>query len=73
MKRSEMSTVGEKEVRKYLETLSFDVSQIPEASHQTPDFLVNDETAQYGIEVKDQENQQFIDFLSRQIASDKVN
>lgn len=73
MKRSEMSTVGENEVRKYLETLGFSVAKIPESSQQTPDFLVKDEAFQYVIEVKDRNNQKFIDLLNSPTANGNVN
>lgn len=68
-----MATHGENEVRKYLEAIGFSVTKIPETSQQTPDFLVDDEASHYVIEVKDKDNQKFIDLINSQTVSDKVN
>lgn len=69
-----MLTVGESEVWKYLSTFGFNITKIPKSpTKQTPDFLVEDETAQYVIEVKDKENQKFIDLINIQNTSDKVD
>lgn len=74
MKQDETITLGEKQVRKYLETLGFHVTKIPESPlRQEPDFLVRDEVSQYLIEIKDKDNQKFIDLLNSQPANDKVN
>lgn len=68
-----MATVGENEVRNYLQSLDFTVIKIPESSQQTPDFLVNDEVSRYVIEVKDKDNQKFIDLVNGENADGKVN
>lgn len=73
MKWSGMSTNGENQVRNYLEALGFSVTKIPETLEKTPDFLVKDEVFQYVIEVKDKDDQKFIDLLSSHAASNTVN
>jgi hypothetical protein len=68
-----MATVGENEVRNYLKSIGFTVTKIRESSQQTPDFLVSDEVSQYVIEVKDKDNQKFIDLIDGKNTDGKVN
>lgn len=68
-----MTTIGENRVNEYLMSLGFIVTKIPETSQQTPDFLVSDEVSQYVIEVKDKDNQKFIDLIHSNNRDSKVN
>lgn len=68
-----MAKAGENEVRSYLKSIGFIVTKIPESSQRTPDFLVSDEVNQYVIEVKDKDNQKFIDLVDGKNTNRKVN
>ncbi|MDP1624192.1 MAG: hypothetical protein Q8L64_00330 [bacterium] len=68
-----MTTIGENKVYEYLMSLGFIVTKIPESSQQTPDFLVSDKVSQYVIEVKDKDNQKFIDLIDGKNTYGKVN
>lgn len=74
MRNIKTLTAGEIEVKNYLESFKFKVAKIDEVStHQSPDFLVEDENSQYIIEVKDKENQKFINLINSQTRSDKID
>ena len=70
---SDMTTIGENKVRDCLKSIGFIVEKIPESSQQTPDFLVKDEVSRYVIEVKDKDNQKFIDLIDGKNIHGKVN
>ena len=69
-----MSTIGENLVQSYLELHGFMVTKIPETSiRKSPDFLVEDGNTRYIIEVKDKDNQKFIDLLYGKRECNKVD
>lgn len=69
------STYGENTVQNFLQSFGFTIAKIPELPEQklkTPDFLVTDQSVQYLIEVKDKEDNKFMDLINSRISGEKT-